>query len=417
MTSINPEVFDSALDQAPVLQPGAQQPYPLMSAMQLAELLGVAEPLVLDWFQQGLPCDQQQCVEPFVAVNWLQQRHLSAVPSLAWRWRRYRAWLRKSGPKRTVTWRRQHRLYLPAGVQEVFWRLADCIPARGQRPISRDVLRLLEKQDAADGQSSPALPSDQKTHQVYDIKETPETKGPADKAPRAMWHYAHIDEGEQWCRWNNLVQDRPTTVTWQGEFRCQLEPWSIELSATERQALAAPIHQLAEQMSYAYRQHPPEQSLFRVPGSQLPFQSSVMAGSCLDVCLQYAVLIDRPCRLMSGLIADTSIANPHYWLEVETQHQQWCPVDPTIPLLMRNYSASPSSIGVPRLAISMLVASSCLVISRPVHSGAPTRPITSCARPSCCDDHAESPKRHFSLSQLEHSAISQCLAMSGLGIR
>ena len=41
--------------------------------------------------------------------------------------------------------------------------------------------------------------------------------------------------------------------------------------------------------------------------------------------------------MVSGVVARTSIANPHFWLEVEDVGGGWIPVDPALPALARRF--------------------------------------------------------------------------------
>ena len=43
----------------------------------------------------------------------------------------------------------------------------------------------------------------------------------------------------------------------------------------------------------------------------------------------------RPWRLLSGVVADSRIANPHFWIETETTDGRWAPLDPTLPAIVR----------------------------------------------------------------------------------
>ena len=47
----------------------------------------------------------------------------------------------------------------------------------------------------------------------------------------------------------------------------------------------------------------------------------------------------RPWRLCSGVVAHTALANPHFWIEIETVGGGWVALDPSLPLIARTFAA------------------------------------------------------------------------------
>jgi hypothetical protein len=45
--------------------------------------------------------------------------------------------------------------------------------------------------------------------------------------------------------------------------------------------------------------------------------------------------MSRPWRLVAGLVANTAIANPHFWVEAEVAGGRWAPLDPSLPAIVR----------------------------------------------------------------------------------
>ena len=43
----------------------------------------------------------------------------------------------------------------------------------------------------------------------------------------------------------------------------------------------------------------------------------------------------RPWRLVTGIVAQSTIANPHFWLETEITGGEWVPLDPSLPAIVR----------------------------------------------------------------------------------
>lgn len=92
------------------------------------------------------------------------------------------------------------------------------------------------------------------------------------------------------------------------------------------------VEDLVADFRYGYRQH--------VPGEALGQRRE---GTCLDLALALGDRLTdrgRVWRPVSGVIARTALANPHFWVEVEVPGGTWAPVDPTLPVLARSFGAA-----------------------------------------------------------------------------
>ena len=91
------------------------------------------------------------------------------------------------------------------------------------------------------------------------------------------------------------------------------------------------VEAVVADFTYGYRHH--------LPGEVLGERQD---GTCLDLALAVGSRLSergRPWRLVSGVIARTALANPHFWLEVEIPGGGWAPVDPSLPALARTFAS------------------------------------------------------------------------------
>jgi hypothetical protein len=91
------------------------------------------------------------------------------------------------------------------------------------------------------------------------------------------------------------------------------------------------VEEVVAGFDYGYRHHRPDD-----------VYHGRTTGSCIDLAFalgERLTAIGRPWRLCSGVIAHTALANPHFWLEVETTAGLWIPVDPSIPAIAKRFSA------------------------------------------------------------------------------
>lgn len=309
----------------PRLASGAAHPNPPLRPSALAERLGVPRDAVRAWLDDGLPTLADGRIDPFAAVNWLSWGRLDRCPALARRWRRYLAFFApfvagEAAPRRR-TWRRRHRLYLPVVPERVAWWL-------------------------------PAVADDERQHR---LDETPPVCGAvtADAA----------DGG-----WR-LTLDAPEAVPLAESAATveRLPHRGLAEGDDEHRRLLAEVEAVAAGFTYVYRHHAAgegqhiggessrrllgergpkaERSGGEAPVQPLPDPSEAgrvdARGSCLDCARLLGQRLGergRPWRMIAGIIADDELANPHFWLEVETT-AGWQPLDPSLPAIARMLGA------------------------------------------------------------------------------
>lgn len=104
------------------------------------------------------------------------------------------------------------------------------------------------------------------------------------------------------------------------------------MPVTEHQPDLLPlVEEVVVGFTYGYRHHRPDDEYH-----------GRTEGSCLDLAFALGdrlTEVGRPWRLCSGVIAHTALANPHFWLEVETPDRGWATVDPSLPAIARTFAA------------------------------------------------------------------------------
>ncbi len=282
--------------RGPFLAPGTAHPHPPLAAEDLAERLSVSTPEVLSWLKEGLPA-QGGLIDPFAAANWLCWGRLERCPLLARRWQAYLRWFAphvhgQDAPARyRVT--QDHRLYLPHAVPGLSWYVPR-IPVCQDQPEARVVERL-----------SPRASGSPETTTV----------GPFER-----------------FTWSEPIA-APRVV---GETEVLVTPRPLDLFPDHRM-LVELVAALANEFRYEYRHHLPAED----PRDPLPIGRDGISGSCLDCALELGRRLDelgRPWRLCTGIIANSVVANPHFWLKVDTTIG-WVPVDPSLPAIARMLGA------------------------------------------------------------------------------
>lgn len=275
---------------ARTLAPGAAHPHGPCRPAELARFVHVPVEQVLRWVALGLPTLPDGRIDPFVASNWLSAGHLDECPALARRWRTYLVWFApfvagQDRPRR-VRWSRTHRLCLPEVPAHLDWWLPIPGTAPGQQALS----------------AGPLVAAD----------------------------LAGVDEG-RFHRLTGTPGD-PTPTT-RGEVELALAPQTVLAPGDDdHRALAPLVAEVAGTFRYEYRHHQPDDW---APGA---VPAAREAGSCLDCALALAARLDgiaRPWRLVAGLVANTAIANPHFWLEAACTGGRWAPLDPSLPAIVR----------------------------------------------------------------------------------
>ncbi len=91
------------------------------------------------------------------------------------------------------------------------------------------------------------------------------------------------------------------------------------------------VEDVIANFTYGYRHHRPHDEYH-----------GRVSGSCIDLAFalgDHLTSIGRPWRLCVGVVAHTALANPHFWLEVETAGGGWAAVDPTLPAIARAFAS------------------------------------------------------------------------------
>jgi hypothetical protein len=264
-----------------------------MALSALARFVHVPLTEVARWIAEGLPQTAEGLVDPFVCSNWLCNGRLDRCPTLARRWRTYllffAPFLAGQDRVRQVQWVRTQRLYLPQPTQRLDWWLARAANTPAQQ---------------VEQEGSPVLSSSQ-----------------VDQAA-GWWHIAGaLDTQEPVVEMTTRLRIAPQGVLSRG--------------SDEHRELAGMMEEMVAGFRYEYRHHRPWEY-----GEAFSAGSVVEAravGSCLDAALTLGSVLthrSRRWRVVAGVVADSRIANPHFWIEVETT-AGWAPLDPTLPAIVR----------------------------------------------------------------------------------
>jgi hypothetical protein len=278
------------------ITPGPAHPHPPLDDEGLAGFAQVDADTVRGWRAAGMPTDPTGRIDPFTCVNWLSWGHLDLYPALARRWRTYLAWFAPfvTGEDRPcrLRWRRTHRLFMPPlDIAAITWWLPMVPDHAGQAVPGAQTL-------AADGMRT----------EVEDgfFLLTGATAAPArDKVEVALAPHRALVPGDG-----------------------------------DHAALAALVEQVAADFRYEYREHIPWEYP-TAAADPTPRPPTRWAGSCLDCAQTLARLVEargRPWRLLGGIVAHDAIANPHFWIEVEST-AGWAPLDPSLPAIARMLGA------------------------------------------------------------------------------
>jgi hypothetical protein len=275
-----------------ILHPGAHHPYAPMPLSALARFVHVPVTEVARWIAEGLPQTADGRVDPFVCSNWLCAGRLDRCPTLARRWRTYllffAPFLAGQDRVRRLRWQRSQRLYLPELAERLSWW----------------------------------LPRATAKAQVVETDEAPQVDGCVTSDAGGWWRI----EGRP------ATPEPLTTLSAQVHItpRVVLSP-----DSTEHVELATLMEEIVSTFRYEYRHHQPWDYRDAFTSGRVDDPRAV--GSCLDCALALGAQLtrrQRPWRVIAGMVADTRIANPHFWIEVETL-AGWAPLDPTLPAIVR----------------------------------------------------------------------------------
>lgn len=278
---------------APLLHPGPRHPYAPMSWRALAAFVHVPVAEIRQWVDDGLPQVADGLIDPFACANWLCWGRLDRCPTLARRWRGYLVFfapfLADQDRPRRLHWRRTQRLYLPAPAARIQWWLA--------RPV-------VHAAQAVEHGPAPTLDGCTTTR-----------------------------EDEWWQLAGTSAADEPTVVF---SAQVDLAPQRVlSHGSDEHRELALLVEQVAGTFRYEYRHHQPWEYGEALAGGRIQAR---VDGSCLDCAMALGAVLQergRPWRLLAGVVADSRIANPHFWLETRTTGGVWAPLDPTLPAIVR----------------------------------------------------------------------------------
>lgn len=260
------------------LLPAASHPHPPLPPDELAVRLRVRPEEVSTWIDEGLLRNSDGRIDPFAAADWLCDGRLARCPVLGRRWRTFLRWFapfaRQEDVARVVQVRREQTLFLPGPAGPVSWWLPRLADHGGQRILDRERF------------DRPVLRSG------------------------AHWHASWtVADGPVLLRGQARVGTAPVPPSGADDLLPDLEEW-------------------ISGFRYHYRHHQPADRYDRPD------------GSCLDCALGFAGRLSqrgRPWRLLSGVVAQAAVANPHFWLEVEGPGGIWRPIDPSIPAIARQF--------------------------------------------------------------------------------
>ncbi|HEX3132370.1 MAG TPA: hypothetical protein VHX44_02175 [Planctomycetota bacterium] len=277
---------------APLL-PGTRHPYAPMALSTLARFVHVPVVEVARWIAEGLPQTANGLIDPFVCSNWLCAGRLDRCPTLARRWRTYllffAPFIAGQDRVRRLTWTRSQRLYLPQRPAHLTWWLARAATTGAQE---------VEHED------TPALPG---------------------TTTSAAGHWWRIDgtpgEAEPQLSAATQVRITPRQVLASGSL--------------DHQELVQVMEDVVGAFRYEYRHHQPSE--YHAAFTNNVIDQVRQSGSCLDAAMAMGAELtrrSRPWRVVAGVVADSRIANPHFWIEVDST-VGWAPLDPTLPAIVR----------------------------------------------------------------------------------
>ena len=277
---------------APLL-PGARHPYAPLLLSELARFVHVPLTEIVRWLAEGLPQTADGRVDPFVCSNWLCAGRLDRCPTLARRWRTYllffAPFLAGQDRVRHVSWKRTQRIYLPDQVEHLTWWLPRASASESQQIES----------DAA-----------------------PQVDGCVSNDAGAWWR---ID--------GRPLAHEPTFTT---SAAMRITPRSVlSADSADYAEFVAVMEEVVGTFRYEYRHHQPWEYRAAFTTGHVDDVRSV--GSCLDCALAVGAHLtrrNRPWRVVAGMVADSRIANPHFWIEADTA-AGWAPLDPTLPAIVR----------------------------------------------------------------------------------
>lgn len=269
------------------VHPGAEHPNAPVRWDGLAERFAVKPQTFYRWIDEGLPVAANGEADPFAAVNWISWHRLNECPVLRRAWRGYltvfAGFLSGNHQPRHVRWLREQCVYTPTPTAT--WSALVPRPWQGaQQTILRD-----------DGLNNSAIPAG------------------------TYWRIA--GEGQP---------------QWHGEVELMLyaqEPTTIAKELVKE--LLDEVEALAADFTYVYVHHQPTETLTE------PLPARALTGSCLDAARLLTHRLRQrghDARVVPGLIAHPTFANPHFWVEVH-QGTQIIPLDPSLPAIARMLGA------------------------------------------------------------------------------
>ncbi len=282
-------------DDSIFIHPGDAHPHPPVAAEDLADRLDVTTAEVLSWVKEGLR-SRDGLIDPFDAANWLCWGRLDRCPLLERRWQSYLRWfiphVHGADTPHRYRIRQIHRLFLPQPMTTVHWYVP-------RIPITSEQTEVSYSAALASGDA--------------------DESGSAGPFARFGW---------------NQPQAQLRVA---GAATVAVSPRPVDLFPDHRE-LVAMVEELAAEFRYEYRHHAPAEER----GRTLPITSAnELVGSCYDCAVELGRRLGergRPWRLCTGVIANSAIANPHFWLKVDTT-VGWVPVDPSIPAIARMLGA------------------------------------------------------------------------------
>ena len=277
-----------------MLHPELAHPYAPMSPVALADFVHVPIEEIYRWLDLGLPKNDVGLIDLFACSNWLCWGYLDRCPALARRWRTYLTffapYVAGMDRPRHIRWEQQRRIYLPTPNATLTWWIPRIQPTANQQIEKNALLN-----------------------------------------PSGFI----VEEENSWWRLKRELQTADSAVILTSEVR--LTP-RVALSTThdDHALLLLLMREVAGTFRYLYRHHPHAE--YAVELSTGKFAQPRWSGSCLDCAMALASLLSdrqRPWRLVTGIVAQSTIANPHFWLETEITGGEWVPLDPSLPAIVR----------------------------------------------------------------------------------